>query len=202
MKKLFLILGILFLSLSIDIVFHNIDENNKAAEQSQQIIKELNKIKTSPASNASQKTPEEPILTNEPKPETEMKTAVINNLPIIGTLEIPAIKKTLPVINDYSDQALKQSPCRYSGSIFTDDLIIAGHNYKSHFAKLYTLKKNDFIYFQDIDQNEYSYIVSEVSTIPENDIDAMFSGDWDLTLFTCAWDNASRVTIRCVRTNT
>lgn len=117
----------------------------------------------------------------------------------IGVLDIPALGLSLPVMDNWSDPKLKKAPCRYSGSFLTDDMIIAGHNYKRHFGPLNQLRQGDLITFTDVDGFVYHYQVVAVETLEGTDIEGMKSGNWDLTLFTCTYGGRSRVTVRCER---
>ncbi len=51
----------------------------------------------------------------------------------IGVLTIPSLDLSLPVMEDWDDEKLKISPCRYAGSLYQKNLVIAGHNYQRHF---------------------------------------------------------------------
>jgi len=53
----------------------------------------------------------------------------------IGVIDIPCLGLSLPIISDWSYPNLKIAPCRYKGSAYQDNLIIAGHNYQSHFKR-------------------------------------------------------------------
>ena len=85
------------------------------------------------------------------------------------------------------------------GSAYTDDLIIAAHNYTRHFGNLKNLEPGDRIIFTDVDGNVFSYEVILRETLMPTAIEEMESGDWDLTLFTCTIGGAYRVTVRCQR---
>ena len=80
-----------------------------------------------------------------------------------------------------------------------DDLIICGHNYASHFGNLKNLCEGDLATFTDIDGNVFTYRMVEQETLPPTAMDAMESGEWDLTLFTCTMGGQSRVTVRFER---
>lgn len=54
----------------------------------------------------------------------------------LGVLTIPALGLELPVQTEWSKANLKVSPCRQCGSTAGGDLVIAAHNYKSHFGRL------------------------------------------------------------------
>ena len=105
-------------------------------------------------------------------------------------------------MSSWSYPALKKSPCRYSGSAQTNDLIIAAHNYHSHFGRIGELRTGDEIVFTDAGGSVFRYKVSFMEVIEGQDVEQMFSGqseDWDLTLFTCTLSGQSRVTIRADR---
>lgn len=80
-------------------------------------------------------------------------------------------------------------------------VIIAGHNYSSHFACLKDLDVGDEIIFTDAEGREFSYMVSSQQLLDPMEIESLETGDWDLTLFTCTIGGKSRVCVRCERVN-
>lgn len=126
-----------------------------------------------------------------------MPTCKVGDWSYIGTLSIPVIGKTLSVMDEWSYGGMKVSPGRYQGSAYTNDLIICGHNYQSHFGQLKSLVIGDEICFTDVDGNEFHYTVSTVETLDGTDIDGITAGDWDLTLFTCTIGGQQRIAVRC-----
>ena len=130
-------------------------------------------------------------------PEMAMPEETIDGQNYIGVLDIPALELSLPIISEWSYDALQTAPCRYSGSAYLDNLVIAGHNYRSHFASLPQLQPGDTVTFTDMDGNVFSYAVSSLETLSSYAISDMTSGDWDLTLFTCTVGGQSRLAIRC-----
>ena len=132
---------------------------------------------------------------------TQIQSVNVEGEDYIGVLDMPTLDITLPVMDDWSYPMLKKAPCRYSGSFLTNDMIIAGHNYKRHFGQLSRLKQGDTITFTDVDGFVYTYHVMDVETLAGTDVEGMKSGNWDLTLFTCTYGGKSRVTVRCSRGN-
>lgn len=130
-------------------------------------------------------------------PSIEMPTIEVDGEAYIGILEIPALELSLPIISQWSDNRLRLAPCRYDGSAYLNDLIIAGHNYRGHFGRLKDLQIGDAIYFTDEEDNRFSYTVSELDELAGSAIEEMEAGDWDLTLFTCTMGGKARVTVRC-----
>lgn len=131
-------------------------------------------------------------------PDMEMPTREIDGHDYIGTLDIPALALSLPVLSQWSYPNLKLAPCRYTGSAYRGDLIVAAHNYTRHFGNLKQLRVGDEVRFTDVDGNVFSYTVSELEQLAPTAVEEMQAGDWALTLFTCTLGGQYRVAVRCV----
>lgn len=131
--------------------------------------------------------------------ERPMKSVEIDGESYIGVLSIPALDLSLPIIKEWSYARLKVSPCRFVGSCHNDNLIIAAHNYKQHFGNISLLQTGDAVTFVDVDGNQFNYEVAEIETLESTQVDDMVANDFDLTLFTCTYGGAARVTVRCDR---
>ena len=132
-------------------------------------------------------------------PEMEMPVEEIEGNGYIGLLEIPALELSLPVMSQWSYPNLKLAPCRYSGSAYTGNFTIAGHNYSTHFGPIGGLNAGDSITFTDMQGNRFAYEVQVVETLEATAVEDMVSEEWDLTLFTCDVSGESRITVRCLR---
>lgn len=117
----------------------------------------------------------------------------------IGVLTIPKLKLELPVLTEYSESMLNISICKYDGEVLDkpERLIVAGHNYKSHFGKLPGLEAGDEVCFSTTAGVTYIYSVIEITDISMYDHETLEQGEWDITLFTCDSDPGRRVLIRC-----
>jgi sortase A len=131
--------------------------------------------------------------------DSKMDFKEIDNNEYIGIIHIPSLDVKLPVMSKWNYENLKSAPCRYDGNAADGSLIIAGHNYSSHFGNLKQLSSGDEVYFINVDGNVYSYSVAETELLESNDNQKLMSGQWDLTLFTCNFSGQERVTIRCER---
>ncbi len=131
-----------------------------------------------------------------PQEQAVMPTVPLDGNNYIGVLEIPTLGLSLPILDECTDSLLKVAPCRYAGNLY-DGLIIAGHNYVSHFKKLSQLAPGDAVRFTDVDGNVWEYTVTTTEIISGYDVEGMEEGDWDLTLFTCTYGGQDRVTVRC-----
>ena len=128
-----------------------------------------------------------------------MPVRTVNGRDYIGVLSIPSLGLELPVISQWDYPSLKIAPCRYSGSLYQNNLIICAHNYASHFGKLKELRSGDTVLFTDMDEHVVTFQMVERETLGPTDEEGMKAGDWDLTLFTCTIGGQTRVTIRLER---
>ena len=133
-------------------------------------------------------------------PEMEMPEVSIPGLEeagCIGIIEIPSINIKLPVLSTWSYSLLKKAPCRYTGSIYLDNMVIAAHNSDAHFKKISNLQEGDIVTFTDAVGNVFTYTVAGIELLQPDEVENMTNGQWPLTLFTCTYGGASRVTVRC-----
>lgn len=137
-------------------------------------------------------------------PNMEMPTVEIDGYGYIGTLEIEEIGLALPVMTDWSYDRLEMAACRYSGSVYSHDIVICGHNYRSMFSPIKWLETGTEAVFTDVDGHAFYYELSYTDVISPENIEDMVTADdsWDLTLFTCTTGGSSRMALRFVLTDT
>lgn len=181
--------GLLLIAAALFLSVYNEWESHEARDSARQVIAQLcDELPTEAG---------EP--TTLPDVRREMPVKTINGRDYIGVLSIPSLELELPVISQWDYPALKVAPCRYSGSLYQDNLIICAHNYASHFGKLKELQPGDIVLFTDMDEHVVTFQMVEREMLNPMDAEGMEAGDWDLTLFTCTIDGQTRVTIRFER---
>jgi sortase A len=207
-----MLLGLFLICSAAGLVYHNVNESNQAQRQSDEILQQIvvyseeNNTEetknfyvpdnlTATDSTLTQDVEAQPVWKTHP--DIEMPTVQIDGRSYIGTLSIPALGLELPIMSEWDYPSLQISPCRYSGSVYKNNMIIAAHNYESHFGQIKTLSIGDEVSFTDADGNVFNYTVSDVTQLGPYDTEEMKSGDWDLTLFTCTIGGSYRVTVRC-----
>ena len=189
-------MGLLLIAAALFLSAYNEMASHEARNSAQQVIEQL--CETLPTeSTAGTEAPAVPEYLLDAGREMPVQT--INGRDYIGVLSIPSLELELPVISQWDYPALKVAPCRYSGSLYQDNLIICAHNYASHFGKLKTLQPGDTVQFTDMDENVVTFRMVERETLGPTDVEGMEAGDWDLTLFTCTVGGQTRVTIRFER---
>ncbi len=201
MKKnktnIFIIIGLLLLAAALVLTGKNILEEQRAEKLSisaaEELISQIEPQKSEDAKNRESGSTPEYII----NPEIEMPTKKIDSLDYIGVLRVPALGLKLPVLSEWNYDNLTVSPCRYSGSAYLRNMVIAAHNYRSHFARLRALQPGDKVRFTDVESNRFDYEVVETEILLPEQVEELKSGNWDLTLFTCTFGGEYRITVRC-----
>ena len=194
--------GLILVTAAVLLLVYNLWDGHRARESEEAILAEYlqeNK-KASESPDASDKEDKQNIPDYILNPDMDMPEYTLKSLgdvACIGILEIPALDLELPVISSWSYSSLRLAPCRYSGSAYKGDLVIAAHNYQSHFGGLRTLPEGSEVFFTDAVGNRFSYYVAVTEALTPWSVDDMTSGEWPLTLFTCTLDSQNRVTVRC-----
>lgn len=200
------ITGLLLLAAALCLTLHNIRQDAAASAQVQKTMQKLaptlrsaQSIRQSSGQAVQTAFPAEEVPDYSIDPQREMPVKSVDGTDYIGYLELPAVSLELPVISAWSDAAAKLAPCRYAGTAYIGNFVIAGHNYKGHFRRLKELQAGDLVLFTDMDGNTFSYEVLALETLSPQAVDEMLDETWDLTLFTCTVGGENRLAVRCER---
>ena len=177
----FLIIGLLLIFVAGGWYVYNIVEDNNAGKSATDLLEKIEKQQTEQDNNE-----ESPVI-------------IVEGDAFCGRLAIDKLGIELPIFDEWNYTRLKTAPCRYTGGIDANDIIIAAHNYKSHFGNLKQLQIGDEISFVDAYGTQHRYSVKEITTLDGTAVTDMKSGEWDFTLFTCTKGGEQRVTVRCNR---
>ena len=115
----------------------------------------------------------------------------------LGVLSVPAVSLTVPVLAEWSYYHLTLAPCRDCGSVETGDLVIAAHNYDTHFGRLSRIAPGDSVYFTDMAGSTTEYAAASVEQRDPSDAEGVRGSGYPLVLYTCSWDCTARVTVFC-----
>ena len=209
-KKLgaiFVALGAVLIASALLLFLHNKQEDTRAGQEAELLMTQLRSVmestreETHPAELAApdaETTAEEdtqPTTTGPTEPlDPEMPRVWMKGIDYIGYLTIPDLELELPVIADWTYERLQTAPCRQFGSSRTDDLVIAAHNYESHFGTLKNLEIGAQITFTDMAGIVNRSTLVRLEKLDPTNIDAVqYSGN-DLVLYTCTPGGALRVT--------
>ena len=199
--NILIFLGILMILGAVGLAGYNFWDANRAREAAEQITDQLiDKIDES--------VKDEETAAPYVDPNTPMPVEVIDGYEYIGILEIPSEDLSLPVMNEWDYTRLKISPCRFTGSYYSDDLVICAHNYDKHLGRLLNIDLGVDVYFTNVEGLTIHYIVTNRETVEPTDVELMIENtvnsetsllDWDMTLFTCNLGGQTRCAVRCSR---
>lgn len=191
-----IVIGCVLLLAALGLYGYNRYEDAQAGAEAQVVVQDLEQKLEQTVSKAEST---EPSADSEEMLSPELPVVMLDGYDYIGVISIPAIDIKLPVMSDWSYPKLKISPCREFGSSRTDDLVIAAHNYESHFGKLGSVSVGDNVIFTDMDGVENHYIVQKTDILQPTDVDAVEHSGYDLVLYTCTYGGKTRITVFCDR---
>lgn len=193
--RIWITLGWLFLLAALGLTAYNFYESYQAGKASRDVY---DKMKEQIHDRDPGDEIQEDFLT-----DRDMPTIEIDGYRYIGYLQVPDLKLNLPVMEEWDYDRLTIAPCRYSGTVYLDNMVIAGHNYRKHFSPLRYMPNGTAVIFTDVEGNVYHYEIASVEILNPDQVDYLTSktDSWDLTLFTCTIGGQTRHTIRCLRTD-
>ena len=177
-------LGAVLILAALLLFLYNRGEDRRAGQEAESLLEDA---RSAISANAAPEEPQE-----EPAEEITYDNA--------GVIAIPDLSLELPVIDQWSYDRLKVAPCRQSGAAADGDLVIAAHNYKSHFGYLDRLQPGASVIFTDMEGTVYRYAVEEIRRLePEDaeDVSSVFSSEYPLVLYTCTPGGKARVAVFC-----
>lgn len=193
----FLALGAVLIFAALAFFAYNCWEDNKAGQASAQRLSELMEhIPESTAGTGSETLPPEETLSAE---ACVMREVTIDGKAYIGYLSIPSLELELPILSQWSYENLETAPCRYTGTMKGEDLVLLAHNYPNHFGKLSKLEPGDEVIFTDMDGVLYRYHVAMTDVVSATAVAEITAGNHALTLFTCTYGGQSRTAVYCDR---
>lgn len=127
------------------------------------------------------------------------------NSNIFCTIEIPKIGIIYPVFNNFTEELLSLSPCRFSGPNIDEigNIAIAGHNLENHtfFSDLNQIEINDIVNLYSNSGNKFEYIVYKTYETESDDLSTLansFINQKELTLVTCNNTNKKRFIVKAL----
>ena len=176
-------LGAVLILAALLLFLYNRSEDRRAGQEAESLLED---VRSTMAANA------------DPEPQEEPAEEITYDY--AGVIAIPDLSLELPVIDQWNYARLKVAPCRQSGAAADGDLVIAAHNYKSHFGYLDRLQPGASVIFTDMEGTVYRYAVEEIRQLePEDaeDVSSVFSSEYPLVLYTCTPGGKARVAVFC-----
>ena len=129
-----------------------------------------------------------------------LPTVLYRDRSILAAVSVPSLGLRLPVFNEWDEELLKTAPCRYRGSLSENNLILMGHNYKSHFGPLSDVRIGETVTLENTLGNKFHFTVDKIEALSGSDGELLPDETYPLTLFTCDMSGTARIVVRCIRT--
>ena len=186
---LLIIMGLLLMAAAMGLYLHNLQEAEAAEMRAQEVMEQM-KPSHLPVTELD--------VTPTPRlPKDTMPMAEIDGNGYIGYVAIPRLEIELPVMSDWSYEKLRVAPCRHAGATYSEDLVIAAHNYDKHFGGLKDLQTGDAVSFTDMDGDVFEYRVALVETVEPTAVEQVLESEYALVLYTCTYGGKTRVAVFC-----
>ena len=194
----FIALGAVLILSALLLLLYNRHEAALAGKEAEILLSDVEAAIGGQTSSGGPTDPTEEAET-EPTLPPELPVVHLNGYDYVGYVEIPALELKLPVMATWDYDLLQVAPCRQFGSSRTDDLVIAAHNYVTHFGYLKKLIPGDTVIFTDMDGIVNTYAVEKTETLDPTSVDAVKNSGCDLVLYTCTIGGKTRVCVFCNR---
>lgn len=211
-----LIVGIIFIVLLLSLAGFFIIRNGKLKQEAEEAVdrfqgqvntnnEEDNKDNTNIEAIAPEITPENLLTGGNNSSDSNNTLPTYKGFPVVGTIEIPAIKLSYPILQDASADAIEVSVGlydRYSEPDLNEagNTTIVGHNYRDgrFFSDNKKLVEGDKIYITDSKGKKVTYSIYKITTTSPEDNSHLgrdTQGKSEITLVTCTDDTKSRLII-------
>ena len=198
---IFVTLGVVRILSALLLFLYNGFEDRRAGQQAESLMDDIQSAIAEETDPTTKPTEIEIDITESQETlSAEMPVVMIDGYEYIGYISVPDLELELPVMAEWDYSRLKIAPCRHFGSSRTDDLVIAAHNYKTHFGSLSKLKIGAEVIFTDMEGIENRYVLmKDPETLAPDAVDAVQNSGYDLVLYTCTPGGATRVVAFCDR---
>ena len=175
----------------------DISAGQTAAVLLQQLDSKIPQLNYKPENNTQPSNPAPEDNTTEETVDPVLPEVQYMGYTLLGSISIPSVAIRLPVLDQWSEDMLKVAPCRYQGSITDGNMIIMGHNYKSHFTPLHWIAIGAEVEFENTVGKVFRYRVAEIEYLHRTQGEQLPSAEYPLTLFTCTAGGLDRIVVRC-----
>lgn len=127
-----------------------------------------------------------------------MPMYIVDGEGFIGTVEIPVYHTFLPVCGSWSKTKVNQYPCRYTGTVYGDCLVLGGSDSEGQFDFMKLITKGDLVSFTDMTGMRYTYAVEDIERTKDVSAENLSVGEYTLVLFAKNTYSLDYTVVRCV----
>lgn len=166
------IIGCAMIILSVSYIIISTIQQNNAVQKVEEITSAIHDV-----------LPDVTISVPQQTSNPQMPVMEIDHQNFIGLIEASGYSNQLPIYSSWSPNKISSYPCRFSGSVYSNNLIIGGSSNTGQFDFMKTISLNDTIYVTDFYGYKYGYSVTDIQTTTDVSAKNLNSFDADLLLF-------------------
>lgn len=115
----------------------------------------------------------------------------------VAMLEVPSFDIALPVADQWEQNDLFSSPCRFYGSVHDKTLIIGGADSPRQFGFCDKIEHGARITVTDMTGAQFTYTVSRIDRAKHAETQWLLDSDYELTLFCHGVYSMEYIAVRC-----
>ena len=133
----------------------------------------------------------------EERGNNSMAAIEIDGVNVVGVLEVEKYQTTLPIAASWDTHLLSSLPCRFTGSIYDQTLIIGATDSQSQFDFATLLDVGDRMVLTDMEGGRYTYSVEIIHHAKHATLEKLQEGEYPLTIFVKNSKTSQYLLIRC-----
>ena len=131
------------------------------------------------------------------KGNNAMSSMEIDGESYVALLEMDMYKFKMPVRSVWDEKAVEAVPCRYSGSIYNNTLVIAATDAEGQMDFVNSVNTGDRLTVTDMRGEQFSYKVVKVENSNTATVEELNTDEFDLTIFVEYSGPTDYLFIRC-----
>ncbi len=137
-------------------------------------------------------------------PAADMPSIEVDGGEYLGVLRLESLGLELPVSATWEDADLGVAPCRYSGAVYGNDIVVVGGDGGSQLGTLSSLAGGEEVVLSDMLGNDFAYVVDGVETLRPTEITRAVGDEAaeGLTLCVVGSGGKARLVVRCALAHT
>ena len=101
----------------------------------------------------------------------------------VGIIEVPQFGTRLPIYGKWERSQVTKYPCRYTGSVYSDVLVIGGSDNEGQLDFVKEISNDDSVYITDTTGIRYKYTVYDINRTKDVSAEYLTKSDARLVLF-------------------
>lgn len=127
----------------------------------------------------------------------DMPVLQVEGQDFVALVDFPAYGVTLPVGSVWKAQTIYSYPCRFSGSVYSDTLVIGGMDQPGQFDFFTRMDQGDKICVTDMIGREFSFIVDRIDRSGSAEADRLDTDAYALEIFVRDAYSMDYIILRC-----